>query len=356
LLLWGVALAVYAVRTTGVEPLLIGVTAVTAGLVTMSTDNLVVLYLSLELQALSLYTLVGFYRFEEERTEAALRYLLTGSLVSGFMLLGFASGYTEHLSFYLHEYTSHPGATWIIGVLLFKLGVAPFHFWTPIVYTPLEWGTLALVLGVSKVNSWYLLVGLFRPCLGPTWWSLWWAAWLSVAVGAVGGYFQNNVAGVLAYSGVINGGYLLLLTVGGDYFGFGYYLVTYLWGTTLLVAAAAVWPVTQLSGLAHWSKLGILTPLLLYYLTINLGGLPVFPGFFAKLILLRGILEFGWLTVGTVVAASLLPAVYYVALAGTALFEPGENTTVVTTNWSPAVTAAVTVVTAAGFNAAVSVV
>lgn len=356
LLLWAVAITAFISHYHGGESLLIGTTAVVAGLLSMSTDNLVVLYLSLELQALSLYTLVGLYRFNEERTEAALRYLLTGSLVSGFMLLGFAYGYTENATFYVHESVDHPGAVWVAGVLLFKLGAAPFHFWTPVVYTPLEWGTLGLVLGTGKVNLWYLLSVTLAEYVTIAWWPLWWAGLVSLLVGAVGGYFQTSVAGLLAYSGVVNAGYLLLLWCGGDYFSFGYYTVVYLWSTVALVAVTCVWPTTQLTGLTYWTKLGVLTPLLLYYLTLNLGGLPVFPGFFSKLLLLHGILPFGWLTTIVVVVASLVPAVYYVRVAGSALFQTKEVSLQLPT-WLPHPTVGlVTVVFAAAATATTAVV
>lgn len=311
-------------RRSGYETLLVGTIAVGAGLLTFATDNLVVLYLTLELQALSLYTLVGFYKFDEERTDAAVRYLLSGSLVSGFMLLGFARAYGLNGTFHLGEFTrSDPvGSAWVVGVLLFKVGVFPFHFWSPVVYAPLEWGTLGLVLGATKVNAWYLLVRNFAGPAESAWWPLWWAALGSVVVGSIGGYFQTNVASLLAYSGVINGGYLLFLSLaapdGG--FAFGYYAVVYFGGTLGLVVALSVFGDTKLTWFTGWNKLGVFYPLVVYYLCLNVAGLPVFPGFAAKLVLLRGTVEFGWGLLFLLVAASVSPAVYYVGVAGSALF------------------------------------
>lgn len=314
----------------GYEPLLIGLVAVLAGLLTFSLDNLVLLYLSLELQALAVYTLVGFYKFEEERTDSALKYLLSGSLVSGFMLLAFARWYGLNGGFNLVEGTlADPlGSAWVTGVVLFKVGVAPFHFWTPLAYTPLEWGTLALTLGATKVNVWYLLVFNLREFFQQAWWAAWWAALASVVVGSIGGYFQNGVGGLLAYSGVINGGYLVLLGLlspadGG--FTFGYYAAVYFTGTIGVVSVASVWGDTRVSGFARWGKLGIGVPLVLYYLTLSLGGLPVFPGFFAKLALLKGLAGLGFFVLGGLVVASVVPAVYYVSLAAGSLFGPSED-------------------------------
>lgn len=317
----------------GYEPLLIGLVAVLAGLLTFSMDNLVLLYLALELQALALYTLVGFFKFEEERTDSALKYLLSGSLVSGFMLLGFARWYGLNGGFHLGESAGSAdplGSAWVVGVLLFKVGVAPFHFWTPLAYTPLEWGTLGVTLGATKVNIWYLLVSTFGDFLRQAWWPTWWAGVASVVVGSLGGYFQTSVGGLLAYSGVINGGYLVLLATaapGDGGFTFGYYLGVYLVGTLAVVTLAATWGDTRVAGFAVWGKLGVTVPLVLYYLCLSLAGLPVFPGFFAKLALLTGLGGFGFFFLAGVVTLSVVPAVYYVSLAVGALFSPTEEET-----------------------------
>jgi NADH-quinone oxidoreductase subunit N len=317
---------------TGYEPVLISLVAVVAGLLTFSVDNLVLLYLGLELQALCLYTLVGFFKFQEERTDSALKYLLSGSLVSGFMLLGFARWYGQNGGLHMFEFTQWDslGSAWVIGVLLFKVGAAPFHFWTPVVYTPLEWGTLGFTLGAAKVNIWYLLIGPLREALHQGWWPTWVAGLLSVLVGSVGGFFQTSLGGLLAYSGVVNGGYLLLLGIAttdtNGSFSFGYYAVVYLIGTLTLLGIVSVWKDTRFgTDFPIWGKLGVGVPLLVYYLTLNLGGLPVFPGFFAKLILLKGLSGFGFFLLWGLVAASIIPAVYYVSVGVAALFEPSSR-------------------------------
>lgn len=335
LTLLGVAVICFLAQLVGgYEPLLIGLVAVLAGLLTFSVDNLILLYLTLELQALALYTLVGYFKFEEERTDSALKYLLSGSLVSGFMLLGFARWYGLNGGFHLGDSPGGYetlGSAWVVGVLLFKVGVVPFHFWTPLAYTPLEWGTLGVTLGATKVNIWYLLVTNLGEFVHQAWWAVWWAGVFSVLVGSIGGYFQTGVGGLLAYSGVINGGYLVLLSLVSPHhdggFTFGYYAGVYLLGTLGVVGLASVWGDTQISRFAVWGKLGVGVPLVLYYLCLSLGGLPVFPGFFAKLILLKGLAGLGFFFLAGLVVASVIPAVYYVSLAAGALFTPTGGAT-----------------------------
>jgi NADH-quinone oxidoreductase subunit N len=155
-------------------------------------------------------------------------------------------------------------------------------------------------------------------------------------IGSVGGFFQTSLGGVLAYSGVINGGYLLLLWTSGvgGFFFYGYYLVVYLLGTALLVGLLSVWGDTRFeTQFSAWGKLGVGFPLFVYYLTLNLGGLPVFPGFFAKLALLNGLAGFGFFLLWGVVAASVVPAVYYVSVGVGALFKP-SSTEVVPPGWA----------------------
>lgn len=325
LLLFALAGVAYLAGRPPAETLVVGTTAVAAGLLTFATDNLVSLYLTLELQALSLYTLAGLYKFDEERTDGAVRYLLSGSLVSGFMLLGFARGYGANGTFQLFEFTRDDpvGSAWLVGMILFKAGVFPFHFWSPVVYAPLEWGTLALVVGATKVNLWYLLGRTVAAAAAPVWWALWWVGLASVVAGSVGGYFQTNVGSLLGYSGAVNGGYLVLLLLGTPRdggFALGYYTGVYLGGTLALVVGLSVFGDTQTTWFTTWSKLGVTYPLAVYYAALNLGGLPVFPGFAGKLVLLWGIAPFGLATLAFVVGSSVAPAVYYVATAGAALF------------------------------------
>lgn len=325
-------------RPHGVEQLLLGGIAVGAGWATLHTDHLVVLYLNLELQALALYTLVGYHRHHTPAMDAALRYLLAGSLVSGVTLYGFVGVYLHGGGFTLGE--GFPmGSPWITAMVLFKLGAFPFWFWTPPVYDPLDWGTLALVVGPAKVNLWWLLAGGLAPVVQTT--SLGVAAVGSVVVGAVGGYFQVTAAGVLAYSGVINAGYLLVFTWAGTTWGVLYYLGVYLVGTTLVVLVASPMVSTGVAHLSGWVALSGAAPLLLYYGVLNLGGLPVWPGFFGKVWLVAWGVTLGWGLVVLVVGASILPAVYYVGLAVAALFEGGRSTR--PGRWSPTVGATLVV-------------
>lgn len=377
---WFLALGMYLTtnKKYPLEALLVGLLGLASGLITMVSDHVVVLYLGLELQALCVYTLAGLSRFQEEQTESALRYLLAGSFVSGFLLWGFLStsqggGYGQSGSLHVVEFVQTlqtnfhgVGSAWVLGALLFKVGVFPFHFWGPSVYAPLEWGTLGLLIGSFKVNVWFLFLGPLRNLVGyqkvshsdsvfqtfssygvsPLWWTIFGVGFISVVVGAVGGFFQTSLGGLLGYSGVINGGYLLILgvvsTLGesssvGSQFYFGYYLSLYLFGTLFFLvglsrAGQSIVGGSGVNNFTGWAPQvgqpsGKLFPMLLnYYLALNLAGLPVFPGFFSKLALLLGVQPFGWTLSCILIVFSVVPAVYYVStLEGILLQE--ENLT-----------------------------
>jgi NADH-quinone oxidoreductase subunit N len=321
---------------SGLEPLILALIAVTAGLITFNVDNLITLYLNLELQALALYTLVGYNRDRPTTVDSALRYLLAGSLISAVTLVGFVQLYGINGTFQITQmhFGAGTGSIWILGMLLFKLGAAPFYFWTPTVYKPLDLSTLALVVGPAKINLWFLLVVTFAPIIDPGWTSV--VAFfglLSVIAGAVGGYFQTSATSLFAYSGILNTGYLLLLSVvsepcvGFPSFSFVFYLAMYSVSTSAVLVVLSLFSQTHFQSYSFWSRLGKSTPLSLYYLVLNLAGLPVFPGFFAKVYLVQGLLPLGWLTVSVVVLFSIIPGLFYVGIAAQAMFAWSQQET-----------------------------
>lgn len=281
-----------------------------SSLLLFSSDNLILIYLNLEFQALILYVVVTYYRFEETATEAGLKYLLVGSVVSGFFLLGSLSFYFDQGSFNLAEAASPEGQTWLVANLLFKLGVFPFYFWTPSVYQEVDLPTLIFVGILPKVSIWFLFLTVFQSLVDRVS-SLYWLGLFSMVVGGLGGLYQSSLGSIVAYSGVLNGGYLLLLSDRLDLrtsFAAGIYLAGYYLVLTLL-----------LCGLSH-DRPDRRLKFLWYYLLLSLAGLPVLPGFALKVYLLGTLLESNFVEVGLVVFFSLFGLVYYLRLAGVFLF------------------------------------
>ncbi|RYX87549.1 hypothetical protein EON73_01160 [bacterium] len=310
------------------EQIILTFVMVFAGLLTMVTDHLLILYVNLELQALTLYTLVGYFRREDERVDSALRYLLLGSFVSGFTLLSFIHLYAESGSFIVSDYRlglDSTGTIWLLGVVFFKLGLVPFHFWSPSVYTSLDWFTLFLVIGPAKVNLWYLTFIFFRVLFNPFSVYLLIAGVLSILVGTIGGLFQKTVSTLLAYSSILNGGYLLLLSFEASYssiaeFTFIFYLWLYLLGTAGLIIILSVYGSSNIIVYSFWNRLTLFVPLLSYYLVLNISGLPVFPGFFSKLFLVYSFFSYGIGFSFFLILFSIPASLFYLFIAAQGLF------------------------------------
>lgn len=307
-----------------------------ACVLSFSTDHGVVLYLLLEIQALTLYTLVGYHRFSESSTGAALKYLLTGSFASGFTLLGFLSFYQLEGTFQLHELSQtsfYWGSTWLVGSLLFKLGVYPFCFWVPQVYRSLDFATLGFFLTAAKVNIWFLLAKTLACVLPNFYWVLLIGSLMSLLIGSVGGLFQRSISSLLSYSSILNSGYLVLILIFSkhhDYadnlFLFSLYLVNYSLVTLLLVYSAALLSESSTQKFRFVLASGTSFSFLLYYAALNLAGLPAYPGFFAKILYLRVFLGVSVVLMGIVVLFSVLAAFYYVRMSVTPFFSnPRRN-------------------------------
>lgn len=316
------------------EYLALLVLLVVAAFVSLTNDHVAVLYLSLELQALTAYTLVGYYRVRLVTAEAALKYLLIGSILSAFMLVGIFQMYGGSGSFSTGElhFDRTNGFAWLVATLLFKVGAAPFHFWGPAVYESVEWATLVALTSFAKLNLWVLMWGVLQPAVHHAPWTVALAGVASLGVGAVGGLYQTSVGGVLGYSAALNGGYLLLVggfAGGSAAFGFFLYALTYAVVAALLGAALGVGVVDP-----HRPGVGVWPAAVVYYVGLNLGGLPVWPAFGAKLYLLWILSGVGlWLGI-LVVGASVFGVYYYVEVAAPFLF--GEATTTTrATGWTP---------------------
>ena len=291
--------------------------ATLSGLFLLSSDNLILTYLNLEFQALTLYILTTYYRFEESQTEAGLKYLLIGSLMSGFFLLGACTVYEGNASLNVSELCLPSNSTWLLATLIFKLGSAPFYFWTPSVYQVLDYTTLLFVGSLPKISTWYLLLVNFSQLQNQV---LYYCGVLSVVVGAYSGLYQLRLTSIIAYSGVLNSGYLLLAVINpGEEIQFmiTVYLVGYYLVLSLLVGSLYTY---------NTYRYTLLGGFLFYYLMLSLGGLPVVPGFSFKIYFLSFILERS-LTEGTlIIVSSLCSMMYYLRVSGYYLFgQPRTN-------------------------------
>ena len=287
--------------------------------------DLIVLYISLELMALTFYVLVGYTKRERRSNEAGMKYFLLGAFSSGILLYGMSLLYGVAQSTNLGDIALAVGraaladpaggptlrplvllAMIALGAgLFFKIAAVPFHMWAPDAYEGAPTSVTAFLSTGSKAASFALLARIFLEALGGM--RVDWApllalvAALTIMVGNWAAVTQTNAKRLLAYSSVSNAGYLLLGVIASNHYGYTglvVYLVVY---TFMNIGAFGVIIALRRQGVAgdevdDLTGLGQKAPglaLMMAIFMLSLGGLPVTGGFIGKWFLFGGIIERG---------------------------------------------------------------
>jgi NADH-quinone oxidoreductase subunit N len=323
-----------------------------AGMLLMiSANDLIVLYLGLELQSLSLYVLAAIRREDLRSSEAGVKYFVLGALSSGMLLYGASLiyGFTGTTGFAALATASHAfgagqnfglivGMVFLLVGLAFKVSAVPFHMWTPDVYEGAPTPVTAFFSAAPKAAAAALLMrvtlGAF-PGIGPQWQQVISAlAIASMGLGAFAAIGQTNIKRLLAYSAIGSIGYMLIGLAAGTpegARGMIIYLVIYVVMTLgafacvlcLRRSSGMVEEIDELSGLAQ-SNLGLATVLAL--LLFSLAGVPPLAGFFAKFyVFIAAVKEGLWPLAIFGMLASVVGAYYYLRIVKVMFFdEPRE--------------------------------
>lgn len=193
-------------------------------IISVTANNYLLLYLSIELQSLCFYILAAIKKNSILSTEAGLKYVILGAVSSGILLLGCALTYGQTGSTFFEAQsqiiTFEADSTMFIGLicisiaLFFKLGAAPFHMWVPDVYEGSPTIITTLFATVSKIPILGVLIYLFYNVYFNIFFELKYIfifiGSLSIMVGAIGALAQNNIKRLLAFSTILNVGYLIL--------------------------------------------------------------------------------------------------------------------------------------------------
>jgi NADH-quinone oxidoreductase subunit N len=329
----------------------------------VGSEELLMIFIGLELTGLSLYVMAGFDKTDARSAEAGLKYFLFGSTASAFTLFGLSLVYgmcgTTGLSAIGQKLTAGPVlpllAAGIVMTLIgfaFKIAAAPFHLWAPDTYQGAPIPSAAFIASGSKVASFVVLGKIVLVGFGPAHGSAAWhgmiAGWapvlatmaaLSIVIGNLVALAQSNVRRLLAYSAVAHAGYTLLGLVAGGREGFAATLFyTTVYAFTLVGAFAVVGLVRRETGgddLTHFSGLWSRSPLLAGCMAIfmlSLAGLPPLAGFFGKFYLFSVALRSGehygllWL-VALALLGSFISLYYYLAVLKAAFSGPPETDT-----------------------------
>ena len=299
-------------------------------------NNLILMFIALEVLSLPLYLMAGLARRRRLLSqEAAVKYFLLGAFASAFFLYGVALLYgyagTVDLDGILaatgqagtNELLLYLGLAMLAVGLLFKVGAVPFQAWTPDVYQGAPTAVTALMASTTKVAAFGALLRVLYVGFGDARWDwrpmMWGVAILTMVLGAVLAVTQTDVKRMLAYSAIAHTGFLLVGVIAIDRQGLGgtlFYLLTY--GFATIASFAVVSLVRDSSGeathLSQWAGLGRKSPLVagvFAFLLFALAGIPLTSGFIAKFAVFRAATDDATALVVVGVVASAVTAFFY---------------------------------------------
>lgn len=315
------------------------VTLCTIGMMVMvSSGDLMVLYMGLELQSLALYVMAALRRDSVKSTEAGLKYFVLGALSSGLLLYGASlvygfAGTTLFAGISSTLTEGHAplglliGLVFLIAGMAFKVSAAPFHMWTPDVYEGAPTPVTAFFATAPKVAAMALIARVVHDAFGgiPGDWSQVLAALavVSMFLGAVAAIGQKDIKRLMAYSSIAHMGYALVGLAAATPQGVQATLIYMAIYVTMNLGTFAFIlsmekdgrPVTDISSLNQFAKSEPLKALAMLVLLFSLAGVPPMLGFFGKFYVLKAAVDAGmvWLALAGAVA-SVIGAFYYLRI------------------------------------------
>ena len=311
--------------------------AVVGAMVLAAAGHFVAFFLGLEILSVSLYALTGYTRLRERSVEAAMKYLILAAVSASFLLFGMALVYARFGAMEFGEivvrfgqsstdYLSLSGSVLIIIGVGFKLGLVPFHMWTPDVYEGAPAPVTAFIATVSKGAVFALLIRYFGPLIPEQKGALFLVFSLLSAVSMFTGnllaLLQDNVKRILAYSSISHMGYLMIafLAGTGQSASAGFYLAAYFITTLGVFGVITVLSgrkrdadrMEDLEGLAWRSPwlAAILSAMLL-----SLAGIPLTAGFIGKFYVAKaGAGASLWLLITALAVNSVIGLFYYLRI------------------------------------------
>ncbi|HLA99779.1 MAG TPA: NADH-quinone oxidoreductase subunit N, partial [Bacteroidota bacterium] len=321
-----------------------------AGMMLMAlAEDLISLFLGLELMSICLYVLVGFLRKHISGNEASLKYFLLGAFITGFILYGVALVYGATGTLSVDAIVTRvqtggqPTIFWaglalILAGFAFKVGAFPFHMWIPDVYQGAPTPITAFMATGAKAAAFSVLIMLFsrrsagegvlfRDIIS-------FLAAGSMITGNLLAIMQQNIKRMLAYSSIAHAGYMLVGIASGNLNGSEgvmFYLVSYLF---MIIGALAVVSLVEerdekkltYDDYAGFSAGNPLLAGLLALFLFSLAGLPPFGGFFGKYFVFVSAIEadLTWLAILGVLS-SLAGVYYYLHLVMVMYFREGDG-------------------------------
>ena len=308
----------------------------TAGMVLLASANdLLLVFLGLEILSLAIYILVGFARRDERSQEGSLKYFLIGAFSSAFLLYGLAlafgaTGTTNVGRIAARVAEGSVNSRLILASLaflgvgyLFKVAAVPFHMWTPDAYQGAPTSVTGFMAAGTKAAAFASLLRVFLVSFGPLQWDwgpiLWIFAVVTMVIGSLIAIVQSDIKRMLAYSSISHAGFILVGVIAANRNGVAgalFYLLIYAVttvGSFAAVLASAPRGRERLS-LLEWSGLGQRHPVFAGAMTLyllSLAGVPPTAGFMAKFFVFAAGIQAGETALVVVAVLSTVIAAFF---------------------------------------------
>lgn len=312
-------------------------------------NDLILVFIALELLSIPLYVMCGIARPRQESEESAMKYFLLGAFASGFLVFGLALLYGSTGSTSLPIVAENFGgplsmaglALFFVG-LAFKVGVVPFHMWTPDVYQGAPTAVTAFMSVGAKVGGFAAMIRFFTLAIPESAASTWVLpvsiiAAMTMVLGNVVAVSQSSMKRLLAYSSIAHGGYILMAVAAIPYSaeavsGALTYMMAYMF--TNLGAFAIVMLVEKnmdegvtIDDYKGLSKQNFLVALVLAYFMFSLIGMPLTGGFIGKFLVFKAAIDANLIWLALIgIFASIVAAYYYLRIVFYMFMHDGEAT------------------------------
>lgn len=326
----------------------------TLGMMTLvSAHSMLTIYLGLELVSLPLYAMTAIRRTNSDASEAAMKYFVMGAIASGMLLYGISLLYAATGQLDLHDIAEAITVSWkdqsgllsyalvfILAGVGFKLAAIPFHMWVPDVYAgaptsvTLFIGTAPKIAAIGMALR-ILMIGL--PELATQWQQLILVmSLLSVGIGNLIAITETNIKRLLAYSAISHMGYALFGILAAGTAGYAsslYYVLVYsimstaAFGLVVLMSHSGV-EIESIHELKGLNKRNPWLALMMLIVLLSMAGIPPTVGFFAKLLVLKALVDAQmiWVAVLGLVFA-VIGAFYYLRIIKIMYFEESSDMT-----------------------------
>lgn len=319
-------------------------------LVMVSAHHFLTLYLGLELMSLCLYAMVAMQRDSFAATEAGMKYFILGALASGMLLYGMSIiyGVTGELGIQaiaaaianeeLNQTVLSLGIVFLVIGIGFKFGAVPFHMWLPDVYQGAPTAITLFVATAPKIAAFAMLIRILTEGMGDML-GVWrdmliMLAILSIMLGNILAIAQTNLKRMLAYSTISHVGFLLLGVLAGTQNGYAaalFYTLVYAlmtlgsFGMILLLSREGF----EAEEIEDFKGLGQRHPwhaLMMLLLMFSMAGIPPLAGFYAKLAVIKSVVDVNLLAIAIVaVVMSVIGAYYYLRVVKVMFFDTASE-------------------------------